>query len=99
MAVNSIPKKAKEIEFRYLDDETFILHLKKSRFYKLNEIGTGIWKLINGKRTVREIADKMYEKYDVAKTKLQKDIVIFVDKGVGDGVLDKDGKKGKAPKK
>ena len=76
--MNKIPNKSKQIEFKYLDDETFILSFDKGRFYKLDKVGTDIWKLVDGKRDINEITEILYKKYDVKKTYLKKNVMEFL---------------------
>jgi hypothetical protein len=44
----------------------------------INQIGTSIWELINGKRTVREIAGLIAGDYDVSHDRALSDTVEFL---------------------
>jgi hypothetical protein len=46
--------------------------------YTLNEVGSRIWQLIDGKITVREIAELLLQEYDVSAAEVEKDVVELV---------------------
>ena len=87
MNMNKIPKKSKQIEFKYLEGETFILHLDKGLFYKLDKVGTDIWKLIDGKRDTNEIIKIIYTNYEVKRSALKKDVTDFIEKCIKIGII------------
>jgi hypothetical protein len=80
MDLNEIVNKNKEIEYKILGDETLILVPEEGKFYELNTVGTRIWQLINGKRTVKEIIRRVYEEFEVKETKAREDIVDYIQK-------------------
>ena len=58
--------------------EGVLLNLDSKRYYTLNETGVFLWKHINGKKNIEEIAIALYEDYDVSKTEaLNATIKIF----------------------
>jgi len=67
-------KKAKSLEWKTIGQETVILSTKTMSFYHLNETATFIWKSINRKRRVSEIARKLIDKFDVSKSVVEKDL-------------------------
>lgn len=77
-------KKNNKVEYKYLEEETFILLIEKEsgHFYKLDEVGTNVWKLLNGRRSVDKIVDVLLKEYDVTKTILKKDVTNFITKGL-----------------
>ena len=46
--------------------------------FTLNELGTTIWKLINGQTTARELAEAVRNEYDVEAAEAEKDVVDFL---------------------
>jgi len=44
----------------------------------LNPVGSRVWSLIDGERTVAQILDSMVGEYDVDPTQLEKDVEEFV---------------------
>jgi len=63
--------KNEEIAYRIIDSETVILTPGDGILHNLNQVGTRIFELVNGKRSIRVIfgiiADKFKVKEDVAK--------------------------------
>lgn len=45
---------------------------------KITGVGVQIWKLCNGKRTIKDITDIIYEEYDVQKETLIADTLEFI---------------------
>ena len=50
----------------------------RSEVQVLNSIGTQVWNLIDGQRTVGEIIERLVEEYDVAPEVLETDVRDFV---------------------
>ena len=46
--------------------------------YTLNESGAFIWELIDGKRNVEEIINKLTEEYDIDHDSAEKDLFSFI---------------------
>ncbi|MBU0762878.1 MAG: PqqD family protein [Candidatus Altiarchaeota archaeon] len=86
--MKDIPKKTDEIEVRDLEEEIYVLSLKKGRIYRLNEMGSRIWALIDGKKTVDEIINSIFKTYDASKSAIKKDVLDFIKKGVDSEILE-----------
>ena len=80
--VSKIPVINADVEFKYLEKETFILFVETGQFFKLDEVGTNIWKFINGKRTINEIVQELNKKYDTEIIRLKRDVIEFIKKGL-----------------
>ncbi len=67
MSVNeqSIPSIAHYASFRSVGDEVFILHLETKGSYALNETAARIWTLIDGQRSVGDIAQFIVAEYEI----------------------------------
>lgn len=46
--------------------------------YVLNEIGTRVWQLLDGQRTVREIVDVIAREYAADRTQIEQDVYTFL---------------------
>lgn len=66
-------KKAKNIEWKEVDNETVMANYKKNEFFILNETGSFIWKKINGKNTEDKIALSLAKEYNKPKKKVLAD--------------------------
>ena len=72
--------KGHEFVTRCIAGETIIVPIRKSvgeldAIYTLNEIGGAIWRLIDGTRTVDQIADVICDEYDVSPEEAAKDVL------------------------
>ena len=69
---------------REIVGETIIVPIKNrvgdlSSIYTLNEVGTTIWQLVDGRRSLREIADGVHETFDVEAEAAEKDTIEFLE--------------------
>jgi hypothetical protein len=53
------------LAWREIDDETVIISPNDSVMHELNDTGSFLWKNIDGKRSVAELADLLVESYEV----------------------------------
>lgn len=72
-------QKSPDIVFRKIADETILVPIRNNvgdleSIYTLNEVAARIWELIDGKRKVKEIRDKILEEFDVTPQKIEKDL-------------------------
>jgi Coenzyme PQQ synthesis protein D (PqqD) len=72
--------KGHEFVTRCISGETIIVPIRKSvgeldAIYTLNEVGGAIWQLIDGTRTVEEIAAVICDEYDVSPEEAAKDVL------------------------
>jgi len=77
---------------RDIAGETIIVPIKSNvgdlnSIFTLNEIGTMIWGLIDGKRSVSEIAEAICKTYEVKPEDAEKDILEFLDALKESGLL------------
>jgi hypothetical protein len=83
--LNKIPKKNTELAWRRIDGETVIIPLddqtpESEKIDFLNETGTRIWELIDGKNTVKDIVKKILEEYDIDEKEAEKEVISFIEK-------------------
>ena len=71
-------KMSDSVEFKIIDDETIILEPESSNFFRLNDTGTEVWKLADGKMSIGEIARKITEMFEISKEEALKDVVSIV---------------------
>jgi hypothetical protein len=68
---------------RNVAGETIIVPIKNNvgdlnSIFTLNEVGTTIWELIDGKNSVREIAEAICKTYEVIPEVAEKDAIDFL---------------------
>lgn len=70
--------KAERLAYRAFEDEAFILTPEDSTLHCLNETGSRIWQLIDGLRTLGDIADAIYDEYDVKRDRALEEVRRFL---------------------
>lgn len=78
--LNKIPCKKEPIAYRTIDNEVVVILPQISEVNILNEVGTRIWELIDGTKTISEIISIIFDEYDVEKEELEKDTIEFINK-------------------
>jgi hypothetical protein len=75
----NFPKKSDEVAWRSFHDRTVILQLGSQRlFHELDEMGTFIWNLADGTRSVNEIVGAIVESYLVEASQVENDAQTFL---------------------
>lgn len=72
-------QKDPNIVFRKIADEVILVLIRQNvgdlqSVYTLNEVAARIWELIDGKRKVKEIKDKIVEEFEVTPEEAEKDL-------------------------
>jgi hypothetical protein len=55
VSATAIPRKNPATSFRVIDGQAVVMHAEGAEVHILNEVGTRVWSLLDGKRTVDEI--------------------------------------------
>jgi cobalamin biosynthesis protein CbiG len=77
---------------RNIAGETLIVPIRNSigdlnSIYTLNEVGARVWQLIDGKRSVNQIANAISAEYDVTMTAAETDVVELFDSMAEAGLI------------
>jgi hypothetical protein len=83
MESTQILRKNPDITTRIIDGEIILIPLyassKEADFiYVLDDIGTAIWDLVNGKRDVDQIQGLLLEDYEIAPEHLRRCVSVFL---------------------
>lgn len=76
-------RKKGEVVYRNIGGESLLVPIVNnvgdlSSIYTLNEIGTRIWELLDGKRSVREVTRLITNEYDVSEDVAMDDVCGFI---------------------
>jgi hypothetical protein len=89
MNENSIVSRAPDLFHSYLEKDAVMMNVKTGHYFRLNEVGTRIWDLLEGGPLgVGILADRILPEFSVAREQLVADIIAFVAKGREQGILD-----------
>jgi len=76
--LDKILARDENVAWRIIDGEAIILSAEDSSVHSLDEVGTKIWELADGKKTVKEIIEALHEEYDVEFDQLKQDVLDFI---------------------
>lgn len=77
--VNKIPMKAVHTASQVIDGEAVVLDIPGKTLRGLNPVGSRIWGLIDGERTLTEIARVVAGEYARSEAEVFQDVAAFVD--------------------
>ena len=77
---------------RCISGETIIVPIKSGvgdldSIYTVNEVGTTVWQLIDGRRTVSQIIESISDEYEVAAEDAANDVLDFLGMLEGEGLI------------
>ncbi len=78
--LEEIFQKNPEIVYRIIDGNAILVSSKDDKIMSINEVGTRIWDLLDGKTTIKEIIVKITEEFDVDQDTAKDDVQEFVEK-------------------
>ena len=76
--LNTVPVPQDGFCIREIGEETVFLANKGDVIHSLDEIGTFIWRAIDGTKSLSEIADLICREYEVGDEAARKDLLAFV---------------------
>ncbi|MFA7159183.1 MAG: PqqD family protein [Kiritimatiellia bacterium] len=74
----TIPVKSDNSVFRIVDGEAVVVDVSGGMVSVINRVGTRIWELVDGSRTVREIAGLIAAEYNIAVQTALEDTLGFL---------------------
>jgi hypothetical protein len=73
---------------RLVGDETVILDLASGTYYGLDPVGARMWQLLVEGKSLGEACDLLLEEYDVARERLEADLLELAGKLANIGLVD-----------
>jgi Coenzyme PQQ synthesis protein D (PqqD) len=83
----SQPAHAAQVIAQKAKDLVVLLDLDTGEYYNLDEVGTRIWELCDGARTVSEIARCIGEEFDASGEPVEHDVMNFLGELVQDKLV------------
>ena len=74
--------KNRDVPWRIIEEEAILVDVKKGEVIHLNETGAKIWDLIDGKRSIGDIAKGICDIFEIDKETAQKDTSRFISEAV-----------------
>lgn len=79
VSLDSYPCRSDEMVWRVIDGEVVILTADGHEIHTLNEVGSAIWALADGTRTIKEIITQICERFEVSPEVAQADVFEFAE--------------------
>ncbi len=77
--MTSRPAHAAQVIAQKAKDLLVLLNLDTGEYYHLDEVGTRIWELCDGTRTVAEVARCISEEFDASGAPVEPDVLTFLE--------------------
>lgn len=61
-----------------IDSETILLHIKNSKYYGMDTIGSRIWQLLEHPIEVNTLIQTLVEEYEVTFENCEQDVLLFL---------------------
>ena len=74
---------------RSVGDETVILNLESGTYYGLDPVGARMWQLLGEGKSLGEVCDVMLNEYDVARERLEADLLKLAEELANNGLVDR----------
>ena len=78
LEITSIPVRNPDIIGKLADDEAVLVMPQKGQVKVINEVGTVIWELIDGKRNIGQIVEEIISQFDVDPVSAETDTLNFI---------------------
>jgi hypothetical protein len=87
MDLNKYPTPHPQVATRTVEDAAVIVLADSGEVTVLNPVGTSVWELADGRRTVQEIIAAIEAEYEVSREQAQEDVTSFLQTLVEAGAL------------
>ena len=77
-SLDSIVSRNGNFAWRIVEGNAFIVDSGGNMLHELNETGSRIWKLMDGRHTLKEIASEISREFDTDQLAAEKDVVEFI---------------------
>ena len=70
-----------------VDDEVLLFDSSNGQFFTINDIGAGIWEVMQDYSTLDNVLQELKSYFDIPKEKLSSDVLAFADSLVKQGII------------
>ena len=81
---------APDVMFRLVGDEGVIVNLNTERYLGLNAVGTRMWTVLGSVGSIEAAYEQLLQEYDVEPARLRADLDEFVDRLLGQQLIETD---------
>ena len=66
------------VRWRVIEGRVVLIDANEGELLHLNEVGSRVWELLDGTRSVAQLIDELHAGFDVSPARLRKDVSKFV---------------------
>lgn len=88
MKLSDIPRRSPDNAVREIDGAVFVMNPDTSDLHSFSEVGTRVWDLVDGQRSVAHIVDSIFAEYDVGRDSAEADVLEFLDELLTKGLVE-----------
>ena len=66
------------VRWRVIEGRVVLIDANEGELLHLNEVGSRLWELLDGTRSVAQLVDQIHAEFDVSPARLRKDVNRFV---------------------
>ncbi len=70
-----------------VDDEVLLFDSSNGQFFTINDIGAGIWEVMQDYSTLDNVLQELKSYFDIPREKLSSDVLAFADSLVKQGII------------
>ncbi len=85
--LTSVPVPCDSFTIREIGEETIFLSEKGDMIHMVNEVGSFVWKALDGKHSLLDILDRLLDEYEVSRHQAEGDLISFVDELAQKGLV------------
>ncbi len=87
ITLTMVPEKTSDLIWRSLDDGTVIINPEHGDVRVLNSVGAKVWELIDGHRSISQIAEEITSNYEVSFDDASRDLQDYLEIMLAQGLL------------
>lgn len=77
------------IDWKKFDEESVLLNLSTGYYFRLNQVGTFIWPMINRENNISDIVNRVVVKFDVSQRQARTDVHNFIEQLLAEQLIKK----------
>jgi hypothetical protein len=86
--VSTVFRRSGDVRYRIIDGEAVVIRQEAGEVLGLNETAARLLDLVDAESTVQELIDTMAEEYTIERSKLEEDVMKFLNELRGAGVIE-----------
>ena len=77
------------VDWKEFDNEGVLLNLSTGYYFRLNQVGTFIWPLINKENNLSDIVNRVVDRFEVSRRQAKSDIHDFIEQLLSEQLIQK----------